>query len=85
MPAGDYQVTVSAPSYQSFTKSVTIKPVEFSEVSTALATDKVAASVTSLTVVIPEGQSRTRSFELSNTGSVRRTRWAWTTRRAGSR
>ncbi|MDP4508332.1 S8 family serine peptidase [Nonomuraea turcica] len=67
-PAGDYQVELAAPHYESTTKTVTFEGAGVGEVSASLRTGAVAASLDSLEVVVPVAQTRTRTLELSNPG-----------------
>ncbi|MDA0637259.1 S8 family serine peptidase [Nonomuraea sp. MCN248] len=67
--AGDYEVVVSKEHYGTFTRSVTIPPASVTRIDTALVTGRVAASAAELTVVMPAGQTRTRTLELTNLGA----------------
>ncbi|GAA4508122.1 S8 family serine peptidase [Nonomuraea ferruginea] len=67
--AGDYDVEVSKEHYGTFTQAVTVAPATVQRIDTALVTGRVAASAAELTVVMPQGQSRTRTMELTNLGS----------------
>lgn len=67
-PAGDYQVELAAPHYESATKTVALEGAGVSEGSGALRTGAVASSLDSLDVVVPVAQTRTRTLELSNPG-----------------
>lgn len=68
--AGDYDVEVSAEDYGTFTQQVTVAPATVTRIDTALVTGRVAASTAELTVVMPAGQSRTRTMELTNLGAA---------------
>lgn len=67
--AGDYEVEVSKADYGTFTQPVTVAPGTVTRVDTALVTGRVAASAAELTVVMPAGQTRERTLELTNLGS----------------
>ncbi|MFG1946961.1 S8 family serine peptidase [Nonomuraea sp. NPDC048826] len=68
--AGDYEVMVSKEHYGTFTQPVTIAPASVTRIDTALVTGRVAASAAELTVVMPAGQTRTRTLELTNLGTA---------------
>ncbi|TDD55350.1 peptidase [Nonomuraea terrae] len=67
--AGDYEVVVSKEHYGTFTQAVTVAPGSVTRIDTALVTGRVSASAAELTVVMPAGQSRTRTLELTNLGA----------------
>ncbi|MFI6290733.1 S8 family serine peptidase [Nonomuraea sp. NPDC050790] len=69
VPAGDHKVEVSKEHYGTFTQDVTVAPLAFTRVDTALITGAVSASVGELAVVMPTGVTRSRSFELTNLGA----------------
>jgi subtilisin family serine protease len=69
VPAGDYQVEVSKEHYGTFTQPVTISPATPARIDTALVTGRVSPSLDEITVVMPGGTTRTRTFELTNLGS----------------
>ncbi|MGW4643647.1 S8 family serine peptidase [Sphaerisporangium sp. NPDC004334] len=69
VPAGDYELEVSAENYGTFTKEVTVTAGARSAFDTALATGRVTASTGRLTLVMPASATRKGTVELSNTGA----------------
>ena len=64
-----YDIAVSAPAYTGASARQTPKPGEIAVSDAVLKTGRVAADSTSLTVVAPAAQQRTRALTLANTGS----------------
>ncbi|WP_405015846.1 S8 family serine peptidase [Kitasatospora sp. NBC_00070] len=67
--AGDYRLETGAANYATATGPVTVTAGAVQRPVTALATGRVASSVPALTAVVPAGQTRTRTFELANSGA----------------
>lgn len=66
----DYEVTVSAPHYAAYSRSVALATGSAEQLSTALATGRVTATPASATtVVVPAEESRTRTVTLANSGA----------------
>ena len=84
VPAGaeaDHAVTVSAPHYESSTRTVSLAAHTASRTDTALATGVVAAAPAgALKVTVPADQTRERTLTLRNTGSAT----GYTVKEAGS-
>ncbi|MBC6462684.1 carboxypeptidase regulatory-like domain-containing protein [Actinomadura sp. HBU206391] len=70
VPTGAYDLEVTAPNYETATRTVTVTAGDVTEPTAALRTGRITSSGAGLEVVIPAGQSRSRSFELSNTGGL---------------
>ncbi|WP_218956843.1 S8 family serine peptidase [Streptomyces sp. UH6] len=70
VPEGRTEVVVQAPAYGAFAKTVEVGSGELVEVSAALTTGDVSASVGKLDVVVPLGEGRERSLTLGNDGSA---------------
>ncbi|MEV6107969.1 S8 family serine peptidase [Streptomyces sp. NPDC051940] len=69
--AGSYDVAVSAAHYEPGARTADVEPQGVSRAGTVLKTGVVKASaLPALTLAIPAGQQRTRTFTLSNTGSA---------------
>ncbi|NYI07258.1 subtilisin family serine protease [Allostreptomyces psammosilenae] len=71
-PAGDYQVSYEAPFYAPVTETLRVPGGGLAEASAALTTGLVgvAAPADGLTVVVPEGQQRTRALAVDNGGAA---------------
>ncbi|MFD9356657.1 S8 family serine peptidase [Streptomyces sp. NPDC060031] len=67
-PSGSRAVALSAPSYESATATVDIKPADVTTVTQSLRTGKVTASKPAVEAVLPPNQKRTRTLELTNPG-----------------
>ncbi|MDT8307089.1 MAG: carboxypeptidase regulatory-like domain-containing protein [Anaerolineae bacterium] len=67
---GDYIVEASASNYQTETANVSVGEDETVEQDFALMTARVEISPTSLQLIVPPDQTRTRYLTLSNTGSL---------------
>ncbi|MEV6957329.1 S8 family serine peptidase [Streptomyces sp. NPDC051183] len=67
-PSGSKTVALSAPSYESATATVDIKPADVTPVTQSLRTGKVTASKPAVEAVLPPDQKRTRTLELTNPG-----------------
>ncbi|MFF7339858.1 S8 family serine peptidase [Streptomyces sp. NPDC008163] len=66
----DYEVTVSAPHYTAYSRTVSLAAGSAEQLSTALATGRVsAAPASATTVVVPAEESRTRTVTLANSGA----------------
>ncbi|MFJ8039719.1 S8 family serine peptidase [Kitasatospora sp. NPDC096147] len=67
--AGAYTLETSAPDYTTASTAFTVTAGTVQRPTTALATGRVTASTTGLTAVVPAGQSRSRTFQLTNSGA----------------
>ncbi|MFE7135466.1 S8 family serine peptidase [Streptomyces sp. NPDC057638] len=67
--SGDHPVTVTAAAYEESAATVTLGADAVAELSHSLKTGRVAASGSGVEIVAPAEQRRTRSLDLSNTGS----------------
>ncbi|WP_338695312.1 S8 family serine peptidase [Streptomyces sp. Q6] len=68
---GEYQVTISAPHYETVTRTATLDGLGVLHTDAALKTGVVTTDHTDgWTVVIPQGQTRTRTLTLTDTGSA---------------
>ncbi|WP_406860215.1 S8 family serine peptidase [Streptomyces sp. HUAS MG47] len=72
MPAGwrDYDIGISAGHYWPDGSSITARNGEVYVVNGELGTGRVTADTEALTVIAPAGQTRTRTLNLANTGSL---------------
>ncbi|WP_420078245.1 S8 family serine peptidase [Streptomyces sp. JL4002] len=67
-PSGARAVSLAAPQYESATATVDVKAADVTSVTQSLRTGKVTASKPSVEVVLPAGQQRTRTLDLTNPG-----------------
>ncbi|MCX5157503.1 S8 family serine peptidase [Streptomyces sp. NBC_00291] len=67
-PSGARTVALSAPSYESVTATVDVKPADVTAVTQSLRTGKVTAARSAVEVVLPANQKRTRTLDLTNPG-----------------
>ncbi|MER5863343.1 S8 family serine peptidase [Kitasatospora sp. NPDC002040] len=67
--AGDYRLETGAANYTTANSPIAVTAGAVQRPVTALATGRVTASVPTLTAVVPAGQTRTRTFELANSGA----------------
>ncbi|MEU9800233.1 S8 family serine peptidase [Streptomyces sp. NPDC051000] len=67
-PSGARTVALSAPSYESATRTVDVKPADVTSVTQSLRTGKVTAAKSAVEVVLPANQKRTRTLDLTNPG-----------------
>ncbi|WP_329440535.1 S8 family serine peptidase [Streptomyces sp. NBC_01426] len=67
-PSGARTVALSAPSYESATATVDVKPADVTAVTQSLRTGKVTAAKAAVEVVLPANQKRTRTLDLTNPG-----------------
>ncbi|MDQ1656828.1 MAG: hypothetical protein QOD41_1911 [Cryptosporangiaceae bacterium] len=70
IPPGSVPVTVSAPGYESASGSVTVAALGVSPFDAVLRTANVTVTPSELEVVVPPGQTRTRTLALKNTGAL---------------
>ncbi len=70
VPAGDVTATVTANSYATATKAVTVAGGSVAIADTALGTARVVATPATLKVIAPAAQTRTRTIQVSNTGAL---------------
>jgi subtilisin family serine protease len=68
--AGDLSVTIEAANYEPKTSAVALAAGGVASVDVALRTGRVAAGRDSVEVVVPAGESRNRTIELTNTGGL---------------
>ncbi|MFG2874869.1 S8 family serine peptidase [Streptomyces sp. NPDC048337] len=67
-PAGRTSVSLQAPNYEGVTAALEVKAADVTPVTQSLKTGKVTASAPAVEVVLPPGQQRTRTLELTNPG-----------------
>ncbi|WP_046779995.1 S8 family serine peptidase [Streptomyces yangpuensis] len=67
-PSGSRSVSLAAPQYQSATATVDVRAADVTTVTQSLRTGRVTASRPALEVVLPAGQQRTRTLDLTNPG-----------------
>ncbi|MEU7551478.1 S8 family serine peptidase [Streptomyces sp. NPDC044571] len=67
-PAGARTVSLTAPAYESAQLAVDVAPAAVTVADRALRTGRVTASKAALEVVLPAGQKRTRTLDLTNPG-----------------
>ncbi|MEU2246680.1 S8 family serine peptidase [Streptomyces sp. NPDC019224] len=66
----DYEVTVDAPHYTAYRRTISLATGSAEQLSTALATGKVSVTpATATTVVVPADESRQRTLTLANSGA----------------
>jgi hypothetical protein len=70
IPPGTVPVTVSAPGYESASGSATVTAMAVASFDAVLRTANVTVTPGELEVVVPPGQSRTRTLALKNTGAL---------------
>ncbi|MFD9458643.1 S8 family serine peptidase [Streptomyces sp. NPDC059985] len=67
-PSGNRPVSLTAPSYESAQAAVDVKPADVTTVTQSLRTGKVTAAKSAVEIVLPAGQKRTRTLDLTNPG-----------------
>ncbi|MFD3873397.1 S8 family serine peptidase [Streptomyces sp. NPDC058623] len=67
-PSGNRPLSLTAPSYESAQAAVDVKPADVTTVTRTLRTGKVTAAKNAVEIVLPAGQKRTRTLDLTNPG-----------------
>ncbi|MEV7725173.1 S8 family serine peptidase [Streptomyces sp. NPDC087917] len=67
-PSGPRTVSLTAPSYEAARADLDVKAADVTTVTRSLRTGRVTAGASSLEVVLPAGQRRTRTLDLTNPG-----------------
>ncbi|TML24059.1 MAG: hypothetical protein E6G32_04640 [Actinobacteria bacterium] len=80
VPVGTYDVQASATNYETQTQQATVTEDNTTTVNFALKTPRAEVTPSSLEVIVPPGQTRTRTLVLKNTGTLDMT---WQVRETG--
>lgn len=67
-PSGSRELSLTAPAYESAQATVEVKAADVTTATRSLRTGKVAAAQPAVEAVLPAGQSRTRTLDLTNSG-----------------
>ncbi|MFC9312671.1 malectin domain-containing carbohydrate-binding protein, partial [Streptomyces sp. NPDC057011] len=67
-PSGRTSISLQAPNYEGVTAALEVKAADVTPVTQSLRTGKVTAAAPAVEVVLPPGQQRTRTLDLTNSG-----------------